>query len=50
MELIKNEDFDKQSEIFEKSIKKELSKYLIKKAMKDGILDEKVGNLVIKNI
>lgn len=50
MDFVKNENITKQSELFEKSIKKELSKYLIKKAVKDGILNEKTGNLIIKNI
>ncbi len=49
MNLI-NSEFEKQSEIFERSIKKDLTKYLIKKAIRDGVLDERTGNLVIKNI
>jgi hypothetical protein len=50
MNSIKSDEFTKQSESFEKSIKKDLSKYLIKKAIKDGLLSEKTGQLIIKNI
>ena len=47
MNSIKSDEFTKQSESFEKSIKKDLSKYLI---IKDGLLSEKTGQLIIKNI
>lgn len=50
MNFVNSEKITKQSESFEKSIKKDLSKYLIKKAVKDGLLNEKTGNLIIKNI
>ena len=50
IDVIKDENITKHSELFEKSIKKELSRYLIKKAIKDGLINEKTGNSIIKNI
>ena len=47
---IKNDKLLKSKEAFDKSVKKELSSYLIKKAVSDGLIDEKTGNVIIKNI
>ena len=37
-------------ECFEKSIRKELSIYLIKSAMKDGLLSTKTGEKILKTV